>query len=187
MAVKRGAVNILLANPHVLSLVKKDFQDLSEDMFSRGRLRSLFEEIRDQVNIPSFRKNFEQGGRPKMWDPISEATFRQRKSGGGGSEAFVSAGLAGALHPLIDSRQLMNAATAKARFIIRNNEMHYGNWPEKRWFGVVHNVEEIARRANIPHRPFSLIQIPEDSEKIQEITFNWVFDNIDKHIRRRYV
>lgn len=78
------------------------------------------------------------------------------------------------------------AAMAKARFHISDNEMTYGNWPERRWFGPVHNVEELADKAEIPHRPFTDLQ-PEDVSAIEEVTFNWVFDNIDKHIRRRYV
>ena len=174
-------VDILILNQNVLRLVEKDFKDLSRDMFSRGRLRSLFEEIRDEVVRPSIDKNFEVGGRPS-WEPLSAATL-----GMGKAEFIESAasGLIGGRTPLVKSGQMRRAATAKARFKIRENEMIYGDWPEKRWFGPVHNLEELAERAEIPHRPFTLFQ-PEDQVAIQEITLDWVERAVNKHIRLRY-
>lgn len=191
--------SILLLNPHVLKLVKKDFADLSADMFSRGRLRTLFEQIRDEVMRPSIEENFKAGGRPESWEPLSPVTLGFGAGagstdvglgGGGGGAGYIASaasGLIGGRMPLTKSGQMRRAATAKARFQIRNNEMTYGKWPERRWFGPVHDLRDLAERAQIPHRPFVLIQQPEDANDIQTITFNWVFDNIDKHIRRRYV
>lgn len=178
-------VNILVLNSNVLKLVEKDFNDLSRDMFSRGRLRSLFEEIRDEVLRPSFDKNFEVGGRPR-WEPLSPITlgFGAGQTGG---QAFIEAFATGGVRsPLVKSGQMRKAATAKARFIIRDNEMTYGQWPERRWFGPVHNLEALADRAKIPHRPFTLMQT-EDQAAIQEITGDWVEKQVNRHIRRRYV
>lgn len=176
------SVQVTILNSHVLRLVEKDFDDLSRDMFSRGRLRTLFEEIRDEVIRPSIDKNFEVGGRPR-WEPLSPITV------GGGKAGFIesaASGIIGGRTPLVKSGQMRKHGTAKARFTIRDNEMTYGDWPEKRWFGPVHDLKELARKAEIPHRPFVLMQ-PEDQSAIQEITFEWVEKAINKHIRRRYV
>jgi phage gpG-like protein len=178
---------IVIANRHVLDLVRRDFSRLTDNMFSRGGLRRLLEEIRDEVAIPSIDKNFEVGGRPR-WEPLSPITLGFGAGLRGGAEYIASAatGTIGGRKPLTRSGQMRRAATAKARFHIARNEMTYGDWPERRWFGPVHNVEELAERAKIPHRPFTDMQ-PEDMVAMEEITFNYVFDNIDKYIRRRYV
>lgn len=177
----RGGVDILVLNSNVINLLERDLQDLAESLRSHGRLRQLFEKIRDEVLIPSFRKNFEVGGRPR-WEPLSQITT------GLGREAFIAtgAGTIGGRVPLTKSGQMKRAATAKARFIIRNNEMHFGNWPEKRWFGPVHNLPELSELAKVPNRPFTLMQ-KEDQVAIQEITGDWVEDRVNQHIRRRYV
>ncbi|MHA2047126.1 MAG: hypothetical protein ACW99G_20230 [Candidatus Thorarchaeota archaeon] len=174
-------VDILILNSNVLALLRKDLQDLGDSFRSRGRLRKLFEEIRDEVLIPSIRKNFEVGGRPP-WEPISQSTS------GLGKEGFIASaasGIIGGRKPLTKSGQMKRAATAKARFIIRNNEMHYGKWPEKRWFGPVHNLRELSERAHIPNRPFTVIQ-REDQIAIEEITNDWIEARVNEHIRLRY-
>lgn len=176
------SVSIMILNGDVLNRVRDDFSDMTDDMFSRGGLRKLMEEIRDEVVIPTIDKNFEVGGRPR-WEPLSPATTGMSK------EAFIESaatGNIGGRKPLNKSGQMHRAATAKARFHISNNEMRYGDWPEKRWFGPVHDLEALSRKAEIPNRPFAILQ-PEDQEAITEITFNWIFDNIDKHIKRRYI
>lgn len=178
-------VDVLILNKNVLQLVKKDFHDLAGDLFSRGRLRRLFEKIRDEVTIPSIDKNFEVGGRPR-WEPLSPITLGMGAGQRGGQEFIEAFATGGVRSPLVKSGQMRKAATAKARFIIRDNEMHYGDWPEKRWFGPVHNLKELSRRAKIPNRPFTLLQT-EDQAAIQEITIEWVEDAVNKHIRRRYV
>ncbi len=177
-----GGVNITVLNPHVIGVLERDMQDLAHDLASQRGLRKPFERIRDEVMIPSIRTNFQVGGRPK-WEPLSLATFQ---SGGfGGREAFIASAAGFQLLPLTKTGQLKRAATAKARFSIKNNEMTYGNWPEKRWFGPVHNLPDLSRRAKIPNRPFTMIQ-PEDKVAIEEIMMEWIEDQVNKNIRLRY-
>ncbi len=174
----------MVLNAHVIGVLKKDFQDLAHDLASTSNLRSAFEDIRDEVMIPSIRKNFEVGGRPR-WEPLSLVTFQ--REGGGGREAFIetSAGFTTGRKPLTKSGQMKRAATAKARFHIKSNEMVYGRWPEKRWFGPVHNLPDLSERAKIPNRPFTLIQ-PEDKEHITEVMMRWYEKQVAKNIRLRY-
>ncbi len=175
--------SIQVLNPGVINLLKRDLQDLGRDLASKRNLRKPFERIRDEVMIPSIRKNFEVGGRPR-WEPLSLATFQ---SGGfGGREAFIASGAFGGRKPLDKTGQMKRAATAKARFTIKGNEMTYGKWPEKRWFGPVHNLPDLSERAQIPNRPFTLIQ-QEDKVAITEIMMEWVEDQVRKNIRLRYV
>ena len=180
-----GGVNIVVLNPHVIGVLKRDMQGLAHDLAGQRGLRKPFERIRDEVMIPSIRTNFDVGGRPR-WEPLSLATFQ---SGGfGGREAFIQSGASGIIGgrvPLTKSGQLKRAATAKARFKIRNNEMTYGDWPEKRWFGPVHNLPDLSRKAKIPNRPFTLIQ-EEDKVAITEIMMEWVETQVNKNIRLRY-
>lgn len=182
----RPSVDILIANSHVLNLLKRDLRELGEDLSSRGGLRTLMEDIRDEVLIPSIRKNFEVGGRPR-WEPLSPITLGMGAGIRGGGEFIASAasGLIGGRLPLNKTGQMRRHATAKARFMIRNNEMQYGNWPEKRWFGPVHNLPELSKKAQIPNRPFTLIQ-QEDQVAITEVTGDWVEKQVNKNIRLRY-
>lgn len=175
------SMDILIMNSNVIRLLEKDMQDLAQEFSKRGGFRTLLEEIRDEVLRPSIEKNFEVGGRPKRWEPLAMATV------GMGREEYIASGggTIGGRLPLTNTGQMRRAATAKARFHIANNQMTYGSWPPKRWFGPVHNMADIAARAQIPHRPFTLIQ-SEDQVAIQEITGEWVEDKVNKHIKRHY-
>jgi phage gpG-like protein len=137
--------------------------------------------IRDEVNIPSIETNFKVGGRPR-WEPLAAITT------GLGKAAFIetaASGLIGGRQPLTKSGQMRRAATAKARFQIRKNVMSYGEWPERRWFGPVHNLPDLSKRAKIPNRPFTLIY-PEDKVAAGEIMLDWVEEQVRKNIRLRY-
>jgi phage gpG-like protein len=105
----------------------------------------------------------------------------------GGAEfiAGAASGLIGGRLPLSKTGQMHRAATAKARFYIRDNVMTYGNWPEKRWFGPVHNLPDLSAKAQIPNRPFTILQT-EDQAAIQEIGIEWIEDQVNRRIRRRY-
>ncbi len=137
--------------------------------------------IRDEVIIPSIETNFKVGGRPR-WEPLAAITT------GLGKAAFIESAASdtiGGRKPLTRTGQMRRAATAKARFTIRKNEMTYGKWPEKRWFGPVHNLPDLSERAEIPNRPFTLIY-PEDKVAAGEIMLDWVEDQVRKNIRFRY-
>ena len=177
-------MEVTVANPNVINLLQADIQALARDLASTNRLRKPFERMRDEVMIPSIRQNFEVGGRPNKWEPISQAT-----SGMSTSDFIASAasGTIGGRKPLNKTGQLKRAATAKARFHIRANEMTFGKFPAKRWFGLVHDRAEIAAKAEIPHRPFVLIQHPEDSNQMAEILMEWVEEMVNENIKLRYV
>lgn len=179
----------LLMDDRALHLLDADMQDLARDLSSRGRLRSAFERMRDEVFIPSINQNFAESGRPKRWEPISEETFVRRKTTSKvrkrATAGYIAAGLSGTLTPLQDTGAMRRAAVKKARFTIRENTMTYGNWPDYRWFGMVHDIEEIATRAEIPHRPFVMIQ-SEDIAPCQEILGDWVEAQVNKNIKLRY-
>lgn len=171
---------VLIMNPNVLNLLRQDLQDAAQDLKSRGRLRQLFEAIRDEIVIPSIETNFRVGGRPR-WEPLAPATYIRR---GIGSAEATTLQLSGGLKPLDRTGQMKRAAIAKARFTIRNNEMTYGDWPARRWFAPVHDFG--SRDGHIPQRAFAKFQ-PEDIEGIRELTFSWVEDAINKNLRHRYV
>lgn len=176
-------MEVTVANKHVLNLLDQDIQAMARDLASTRRLRKPFEKMRDEVMIPSIRQNFEAGGRPKKWEPLSPIT-----TGLGKAEFIASAatGEIGGRKPLNKTGQLKTAATAKARFHIRENQMVFGEFPARRWFGLVHDRAEIAARAEVPHRPFVLIQHPEDSNHMAEILMEWVEDTVNDNIKLRY-
>lgn len=174
-------VGVELLNPNVLNLLRNDLQAAGRQFRDNGRLRKLFEEIRDEVVIPSIETNFRVGGRPK-WDPITEATFLWR---GGTRGGYVAAGLAGSLTPLDHTGRMRRMASAKARFTIRNNEMTYGNWPATRSWAPIHDFGGFAGGVEIPQRQWAVFQ-REDIVAIEEITNDWIERNIESKMRRRY-
>lgn len=182
MPITRPSIELDVLNEQVIFFLQKDMQGLARDIFSRGGLRELFEKCRDEVIIPSIDKNFEVGGRPP-WEPLSPNTLGFKA---GRESEFLQAFAEDKVRkPLVKTGQLRRAATAKKRFTIRNNRMTYGSWPNRRWFGQVHNIESIAEKAQIPWRPFSLFQ-REDLVAIQEIGEEWMTKKVNEHIRRRY-
>lgn len=175
-------ITVEVLNPHVINLVNKDLRKVGRDLASKGRLRQPFHKIRDEVLIPSIEHNFKVGGRVggQRWEPISPETFARRKTSSGSAvEGTLTA------KPLIDTGRMKFAATRKARFSIRDNTMTYGDWPNNRWFGPIHDIKELADNANIPQRQFVLIQ-PEDANAIQEIMIEWVEATVRKNMRLHY-
>lgn len=168
-------ISIEILNANVIKTLNRDMQKLASDFAGKRNLREPFERIRDEVVIPSIRLNFEVGGRTAKgrWEEIAPVTLARRQSGWN-------------YPPLTDTGQMSRAAVAKARFKIAANTMTYGNWPEKRWFGPVHDLVELAARAQIPHRPFAIFQ-PEDIVQIGEIMMEWVEERTNARIRKVYV
>jgi hypothetical protein len=188
-------LRIEILNENILRLVEKDFSELSRAMYSRGRMRPLFEEIRDKVVIPSIRENFDEGGRPEPWEPISINTAYNRKVrkletrvieavGGRGGVGTIRVALVAT--PLIDTGKFRRAAVAKARFTIRSNTMNYGNFTSNMWWALP--IHQMGLYDLVPARPFvTFFRIQKEVDYIVDLTWNWVFDLIEKHIRRRYV
>lgn len=153
-----------------------------------------------EVMIPSFRTNFETGGRP-TWPALSNATWDTRTklgwSGGG---------------PLLLSGNLMKVATQQNIWTVTGQSASIRDLPQKAWYGKVHQAgagggrrTTTRRRAvrgrggiirylgardsdgggrgyvSIPARPFILIQ-PEDREKVAEVFENWLGERMKVHL-----
>jgi len=160
-------MQVMVANPNALALLSRDIQRLGNDLKGQTRMRGAWDRVRDEVMIPSIRQNFDMEGRPNKWEPLSPVTL---------SRAPSRIGI------LNVTGQLKRSATAKRRFKILKNEMTYGNWPERRWFGPVHDFG----LGGVPQRQFVMIQQPEDSTQIGEILMEWVEDMVNRNIRLHY-
>ena len=174
-------------NPNVLNLLDRDLSKLGRDFSKRGGLRQPIERSVRDVLIPSITENFLAGGRPDAWEPLDPQTIMRRT--GTSRAGFLSQmeSLTGGTAPLMRTRKLFNAAKALARWVIRENRATYdfSTFPEKAWYGVVHDQPPIAERAGIPARPFALIQ-EKDIEDITQIFWDWIQDRIQLRTRPVY-
>lgn len=176
--------SMAVMNANVLNLLAADIKKAAAEYSKNGALRQLMGEIRDEVMIPRINHNFEIGGEP-MWDPILLSSYNARRSVGKKGRLTEEEALqqnALFAHPLIDTGQMRTAATAKARFKIAHNEMTYGNWPRRRWFGPIHDLGGPV----MPKRQFVQIKQPDDVQDISRLTLDWAERAIDKHVKRRY-
>lgn len=179
-------------NPQVFHRLGADMAQAGFAMSRSGRMRSLLERIRDEVIIPSIDTDFKVGGRPP-WEPIYLSSWMNRETRGGkdsGSswrETYI--GKATSAKPLVDTGTLQKAATAKARFSIRGNEMSYGDFPSKRSWGLAHNFgANTGNGAWLPQREFvSFYRHTEDVNYIDEIALEWVEENINRNVKLYYV
>ncbi len=156
-----------------IRLFRKDLQDMARDLAGTNRMRQPLLDSAKEVLIPSIDKNFKVGGRPKRWkasSPIS--TYRMQKAGEGEPTLWVTG-------------KMKRAATRMARFKVLKNTMTYGYFPPTVWYAMVHDRADIAKSANIPHRPFALIQ-PEDVDGITRIFMRWYESMVNKHIKFFY-
>jgi len=161
-------MQVTIANPNAINLLRRDIQSLARDLAGQRRMRKAWERVRDEVVIPSIQQNFDMEGRPRRWEPLSPVTLMR---------APTRTGI------LNVTGQMKRSATAKARFKILKNEMTYGNWPERRWFGPVHDFG----LGDVPQRQFVMIQQPEDANQIGEILMEWVEDRVNENIKLHYV
>ncbi len=156
-----------------LLLLDKDIQDLSRDMAGTNRMREPLLESASDVLAPSINRNFQVGGRPDKWAPVSPiSTYRLQKSGEDAPPLWVTG-------------KMKRAASALARFKVRNNELTYGYFPSSLWYAAVHDSAKLAKAANIPQRPFALIQA-DDIDDITRIFMRWYEKMVNKHIRLFY-
>lgn len=161
-------MQVTVANPNALTMLSKDMQDLAHDLKGQTKMRGSWERVRDEVMIPSIGQNFAREGRPSRWEPLSPVTLER---------APFRAGI------LNVTGQLLRAATAKRRFKIKRNEMSYGDWPQRRWFGPIHDFG--SNDGTIPQRQFVMIH-PEDSTQIGEILMEWIEQMVNKNIKLHY-
>ncbi len=162
-------MEVTIANPQALRLLNADMQSLGRDFAQQTRMRGAWERVRDEVNIPSIAQNFKVGGRPR-WEPVAPTTSERSPSRRGVLDV---------------TGQLKRAATAKARFSIKKNEMTFGNWPASRWWGPVHDFG--SKDGAIPKRQFVMIKQPEDAEHIGEILMEWIESRVNANIKMHYV
>ncbi len=163
----------LIVDDRALNMFSRDLADLSRDLAGTNRMRQPLLDIAKEVLAPSIDKNFKVGGRPTRWkasSPIS--TYRLEKDGEGEPTLWVTG-------------KMKRAAKALARFKVKNNTMTYGYFPAKLWYAMVHDSASVSARANIPHRPFALIQA-DDIPKMERILMDWVERRVSRNIRLRY-
>lgn len=164
-------------------------------------IRSFHEPLKraiQQVAAPSFQRNFDTGGRPDRWDPLSEGTIEVQKNlGGSHTDVMIKSGL------LRRTMGQVNIWTiTKESAILRD-------LPESVWYGKVHQkglegeggkaskgAYEKRRAAvnkalrgggsvkakyvpTIPARPFVLLQ-PDDVEAIEKVFDTWLGERIDR-------
>jgi phage gpG-like protein len=140
-----------------------------------------------QVMIPSFRKNFQEGGRPEPWDPLSDYAIEMRGNSG---------------PILIRSGRLFQTVQSSKIWAITPTFATITDLPENVWYGKLHQagfggfakvvsshggdmLKALAtvgtrndKATNIPARPFILFQ-DEDTEKIERVFGRWLAQVID--------
>jgi phage gpG-like protein len=109
-----------------------------------------------EVMIPSFQKNFSQGGRP-AWAPLAEYTEQVR-------------GASGPI--LIRSGRLERTMGQMSIWTITDAHAVIERLPAGVWYGHLHQAGN-RKKSTLPARPFALIQ-QEDEEKIVEIFDEWL-------------
>ncbi len=163
----------IFIDDRALNLLKIDMQALARDLAGTNRMRQPLLRIAKEVLGPSINRNFAAGGRPERWEPsVPISTYRQKKRGGDEPTLWVTG-------------KMKKAASAMKRFRVKQNTMTYGYFPPTVWFAMVHDNATIARRANIPQRPFALIQ-SEDVEDIIRIFMEWIESRVNRYIKRFY-
>lgn len=80
------------------------------------------------VMIPSFRQNFESGGRPDHWTPLSESTLLIRSREGSGSS------------PLVRSGALKRNMGFLSMWDINQDYAILKQLPQRVWYGAVHQA-----------------------------------------------
>jgi phage gpG-like protein len=167
-----------------IGMLARDIDKLGLDI--RSFREPLTRAIRE-VMVPSIRKNFDDGGRPEQWVPLSEVTIER-----GGSQ------------PLVRSGTLRRTASQINIWDITSESATIRDLPERAWYGKIHqggyggavggrrgqrNLDARLRKAmasgqkvklnaaSIPARPFVLFQ-PEDEEAIERVFSDWLDERI---------
>lgn len=134
-------------------------------------IRSFREPLKrsiQQVLAPSFRTNFEAGGRPEKWAPLSEFAVEMR---GNDRPILVRSGR---LKKTIQQFNIWTVDREKAAIL---------DLPQKIWYGKIHQAGYGKRgtgqsaAAGIPARPFVMIQ-EEDFPKIERVFELWLAERV---------
>lgn len=126
-------------------------------------IRSMREPLKrsiQQVLAPSFRKNFEVGGRPESWEPLSDFAVEMR---GSSEPILVRSGL---LKRTIQQLNIWTIDREKAALL---------DLPNKVWYGKLQQAGRDDQQ--LPARPFVMIQ-DEDYDKIERVFQVWLAERI---------
>lgn len=123
--------------------------------------RVPLKEAVDKVMAPSFRKNFEVGGRPS-WEPLSEATIGRRES-----EGFEATPV------LVRSGTLKGVAGDPNIWTVGDEEAYVSDLRNAA-YGGVHQ----SGGGDVPARPWALIQ-DEDVDAVEEVFVEWFSKHMD--------
>jgi hypothetical protein len=204
-------LNIQIIGPGIVNHVSTDLQTFAREHIKRpGAFREPLIKCAKEVLTPAFVYNIDVGGRPKRWPPLKASyvakRLRKREHRAGrtakgkmlsaprpGASAFrmeAFAAMARSLPILKDTRKLYNAVGAFARWHIANNEAWWGNLPPRAWYGIVHQVPEIAAKAGrghtgIPPRQY-IYASPQDVDACVKIFEYWLMDKFEEHVKRVY-
>lgn len=137
------------------AIIAKDINKFEMDIRS---FRTPLKAAIKHVMIPSFMKNFSQGGRPP-WKPLSEVTVKLR----------------GSASPILVRRGRLRRTMGQQNiWTVTQEHAFIGRLPSHSWYGHLHQAGN-STNVIIPARPFALIQ-PEDQEKIAEVFDKWLAD-----------
>ena len=155
-----------------------DLKQLAADFGTYGGFRVPLHRCRDEVIIPSIRRNFEAQGRPEMWEPIGEFNYYRTSRGAGGAPILQPTG------------GMRRTALAKARFHIAQNKIEYGSWPKASGhkasrYGYVHDMGATSGFGEIPARPFAIYQ-KQDISLITDVFAEWAQERAAKNLKVHY-
>jgi phage gpG-like protein len=212
LRIDRGITGMMLATVDfepTVGIVAAKIDRLGMDIrsFREPLTRSIKE-----VMIPSFRKNFDAGGRPS-WEPLSDSTLEIRSRLGTGTQMLKQSG------------RLEKAATSFNIWKVSTTSAIILRLPERVWYGKLHQAGyggsggsksmkarlnqfggdakkaldslldeqwdamangkkmKSAGAAPIPARPFILIQ-DEDEDEIAEVFTQWLEERVERHLGR---
>lgn len=156
----------------------RDMQKLAADFAARGGFREPLTRCRDEVMIPTIRRNFEAQGRPEMWEPIGEFNHYRTQRGAGGAPILQPTGA------------MARTAQKQARFHIADNKVDYGHWPSSSAhraskYGYVHDMGGTSPFGPIPARPFAILQ-QQDISLISDVFAEWAQERAAANLRVHY-
>jgi phage virion morphogenesis protein len=150
--------------PTLLSM-NKDLFLLAHDFES---FREPLKRAIREVLAPSFRKNFDVGGRP-TWRPLEQSTVETRARYNKGKKILVESGA------------LQRAAGQQNIWEVQANSANITGLPAKVSYGIVHQLGYQDRSGvSVPARPFLVIQA-EDAQHIEDVFVRWIRERAVLH------
>jgi phage gpG-like protein len=113
-----------------------------------------------QVLAPSFKKNFDVGGRPNPWEPLADYTVEVR----------------GSATPILERSRLLKRTIQQLNiWTIDREKAALLDLPSKIWYGKLQQAGRDDQ--NLPARPFVMIQ-DDDYDKIERVFQVWLAERI---------